>query len=127
VLELMGFAWRRPLGARELRHYQFGGTKTRTREGKLSCWKKFLNEAATRVRQTIAEKNPGARKRSAVAEEVGLGAIVFADLSSRRQRDVNFVWEEVLNFDGRTGPYCSTPTPGAFDFTKCQRRRSPFI
>src|SRR5262249_53057917 len=58
-----------------------------------------------RIRERITEKNPQLVDVDRVAEEVGVGAIIFADLSGRRTRDWNFVWEEILNFDGRTGPY----------------------
>jgi arginyl-tRNA synthetase len=40
-----------------------------------------------------------------VAESVGVGAVVFWQLSVKRQKDVSFNWDDVLSFDGRTGPY----------------------
>lgn len=40
-----------------------------------------------------------------VAKEVGVGAIIFHDLYNQRMKDIDFIWEQVLNFDGATGPY----------------------
>ena len=43
--------------------------------------------------------------RDAVAEAVGVGAIVFHYLSNSRVKDINFVIDDVLSFEGNTGPY----------------------
>jgi arginyl-tRNA synthetase len=51
------------------------------------------------------EKNPDLDNADAIAEAVGVGAVVFWQLSVKRQKDVNFDWEQALSFDGRTGPY----------------------
>ena len=51
------------------------------------------------------EKNPDLENKEQVAEAVGVGAIVFYYLSSNRIRDINFVLEDALSFDGNTGPY----------------------
>ena len=40
-----------------------------------------------------------------IASAVGVGAVIFHDLSNGRIKDINFIWDEVLNFDGNTGPY----------------------
>lgn len=105
VLELMGFAWAKQLEHVNFGIIKFGGTKTRTREGNVILLEEVIDEAVLLIREKIRDKNPNLANAEEVAEVVGLGAIVFADLSGRRQRDVNFVWEEILNFDGRTGPY----------------------
>jgi len=39
------------------------------------------------------------------AEEVGLGAIKYANLSVSRPKDIEFDWDEVLDFEGDSGPY----------------------
>ena len=55
--------------------------------------------------EIIEEKNPDLPNKQQIAEDVGIGAIIYADLDSRRTRDVVFDWEEILNFSGETGPY----------------------
>jgi arginyl-tRNA synthetase len=105
VLELMGCDW-----VQNMQHVNFGiikfaGTKTRTREGNIILLEEVLDEAVKLIATKIKDKNPDLKNQDRVSEQVGIGAIIFADLSGRRMRDVNFVWEEILNFDGRTGPY----------------------
>ena len=55
--------------------------------------------------EIINQKNPNLENKEEVASAVGVGAVVFHDLSNNRIKDVNFMWDEVLNFDGNTGPY----------------------
>lgn len=111
VLTRMG----EPLADR-LEHVPFGLILARNEEtGK---WEKFasrggnaifldevLDEAVANVRRIIGEKNPDLPDADAVAEQVGVGAIVFNDLKNTRIKDVKFDWEQMLNFDGETGPY----------------------
>jgi arginyl-tRNA synthetase len=76
-----------------------------SREGTLVFLEDVLNKATDLVSQIMADRNPDLENRDEVSRQVGVGAIVFADLSRRRIRDYNFSWEEILNFDGETGPY----------------------
>lgn len=86
----------------------FGGRKTSTRAGGAVLLHEVLDEAAAEIEKVVAEKNPGmpADRRTEVARQVGYGAIVFADLSKERARDVEFDWDRLLSFEGDTGPYC---------------------
>lgn len=100
-----------------------------TRQGNLVLLEEVLNRATELVSQIMAERNPELEDRDEVSRQVGVGAIIFADLSRRRVRDYTFCWDEVLNFDGETGPYvqytharlCSIlrkwdkPVPEAYD------------
>lgn len=105
TLELLGEPW-----ARDCEHVAFGlisfaeGTMS-TRKGKVIFLEDVLNQAVERVDKIIAEKNPDLTERGKVAEQVGIGAIRFYDLSRRRIKDWVFDWERILNFDGETGPY----------------------
>jgi arginyl-tRNA synthetase len=87
---------------------RMGGRKAATREGNVVLLHEVLESAATEIDAVIAEKNPGmdAERRHEVARQVGYGAIVFADLSRERARDVEFDWDRLLAFEGDTGPYC---------------------
>ncbi|MHB8291555.1 MAG: arginine--tRNA ligase domain-containing protein [bacterium] len=40
-----------------------------------------------------------------IALKVGIGAVIFNDLKTRRSIDINFNWDKVLSFEGQTGPY----------------------
>jgi arginyl-tRNA synthetase len=101
--------------AAAVEHVPFGLVLSKTEEGK---WEKFasrsgnavfldeiLDEAVAKVRGVIREKNPDLPDADAVAEQVGVSAIVFNDLKNSRIKDVKFEWESMLEFDGETGPY----------------------
>ena len=76
-----------------------------TRKGKVVLLEDLLIEAIERIKEIIEAKNPSLEHKENVAKEVGIGAIIFADLSTKRNKDVVFDWDEVLNFEGETGPY----------------------
>jgi len=105
TLELLGFSW-----AQDCVHVPFGmigfaeGTMS-TRKGKLVFLEDVLDQAVERVKEIMAEKNPDLADRDRVAEQVGVGAIVFYDLWRRRIKDWTFDWNRILNFEGETGPY----------------------
>jgi arginyl-tRNA synthetase len=65
----------------------------------------ILNEAIERSACMIELKNPLLKDKASVAKQVGVGAVVFHDLFNQRIKNVDFCWEEVLNFEGSTGPY----------------------
>ena len=106
VLNRMKFKWA-PL----CEHVNFGiikfeGTKTRTREGNIILLEEVLDEAVKQIEKIMLDR--GETKlldQAQVCEQIGIGAVIFADLSGRRIRDVNFDWDEILKFEGRTGPY----------------------
>ncbi|MCB7129470.1 MAG: arginine--tRNA ligase, partial [Candidatus Brocadiales bacterium] len=105
VLELLGDDW-----VKDCAHVDFGLIKFKhgrmsTRKGEIILLEEVLNEAVTRASEIIDEKNPGLENKERIARQVGIGAVVFTDLSTRRAKDVVFDWDVVLNFDGETGPY----------------------
>ena len=105
VVELMGYEW-----YDELVHVPYGtvsinGAKLATRTGNVILLKDLFNEAISRVRDIAREKNPDEAECQKIAESVGVGAIVFYYLSNNRMRDINFMMEDALSFDGNTGPY----------------------
>lgn len=105
VIGLMGNDWEN-----RLVHVPFGtvsiaGSKLSTREGNIVLLEDIFNEAITKTLEIINEKNPGLADKEEVAKAVGVGAVIFHDLSNNRIKDVNFIWDEVLNFEGNTGPY----------------------
>jgi arginyl-tRNA synthetase len=105
VLEKMGYEW-----AKEMYHIPFGmmlkdGKKMSTRKGKVILLDEVLQAAIDDVKKVIAKKNPTLKNKDKVAEQVGVGAIIFHDLKNYRMNDINFSWEEMLTFEGETGPY----------------------
>lgn len=105
ALGKIGYDW-----AARMHHVDFGWVKfsdsiMSTRQGNIVLLDDVIEEAVALTRKIIQEKNAGLKDAEAVAESVGVGAIVFWQLSVKRQKDVSFDWDEVLSFDGRTGPY----------------------
>lgn len=85
--------------------YRFPEGKMSTRYGKIIFMEDVLNKAIELVSKVINEKNPDLKNKEKVAKDVGIGAVVFADLSTDRIRDVVFDWDSILDFEGETGPY----------------------
>lgn len=107
VVELMGYEW-----AKDLVHIPYGtvsinGAKLATRTGNVILLKDLFAQAIDKVYQITDEKNPDmpAEKKAEIAEKVGVGAIVFYYLSNNRIKDINFMLEDALSYDGNTGPY----------------------
>jgi arginyl-tRNA synthetase len=107
VLELAGYQW-----ATQCDHVPFGlvrigGKKTGTRKGNVVLLKEVLAEAQRGAAQRIANSNPdlGQEELAQVARVVGVGAVVFANLVSQREKDVDFSWDDVLSVEGDSGPY----------------------
>ena len=106
VLELMGCDWRDKCAHVQFGRLRFkGGGGASTRKGNVIFLEDVLTRAIDLARGIMADKNPDLPNREQIAQDVGIGAIIFADLDSKRARDVVFDWDEVLNFNGETGPY----------------------
>lgn len=79
--------------------------KMSTREGNVIKLEELLNEAISRSKAIIEEKNPNLENKDEVAKKVGIGAVIFNDLYNSRIKDEIFDWDIMLNFNGETGPY----------------------
>ena len=79
--------------------------KMSTREGNIIKLEELLNEAIERAEKIIEEKNPELEDKKETAKKVGVGAVIFNDLSNSRVKDKIFEWDKILNFQGETGPY----------------------
>ena len=105
VIELLGYDW-----ARDCVHVPFGlvsmedGTMS-TRQGRVIFLEDVLNRAVEQTKQIIIEKNVNTENIDETAKDVGIGAVVFNELSNYRIKDYVFSWDKVLNFEGETGPY----------------------
>ena len=107
VLELMGYGDY----VKKSTHVSFGlvvdktGEKIGTRKGNSVFLEDILNESIEKVKVIINEKNPNLENKEEIARKVGVGAIIFNDLSNSRIKDEIFDWDTILNFQGETGPY----------------------
>lgn len=105
VLELMGHAWAKDCHHIAFGMYRFKEGKMSTRRGRTVFLEDVIRQAIEMVDKLIEAKNPNLENRKLVAEQVGIGAILFNDLAVDRVRDVEFDWEKALNFEGDSGPY----------------------
>ncbi len=79
--------------------------KMSTRKGNVVFLEDVLDEAVTRVLTIIEEKNPELPNKEAVAEMLGMGAVVFFDALNDRVKPITFTWDRIIALDGDTGPY----------------------
>ena len=105
VVELMGYEWYDQLVHVPYGTVSIGGAKLATRTGNVILLKDLFAEAIEKVAEITAQKHPDPDECRAIAEKVGVGAIVFYYLSNNRMRDINFNMEDALSFEGNTGPY----------------------
>ncbi len=105
ILDLMGFQW-----FQDCIHIPFGlvsleeGTMS-TRKGRVVFLEDVLRKAVEKTKEIIEEKNSNLSNIDEIAKQVGIGAVVFQELSNNRIKDYTFSWDRTLNFDGETGPY----------------------
>ena len=105
IIELLGYDW-----ARSCVHVPFGlvsleeGTMS-TRHGRVVFLEDVLNRAVEQTKVIIEEKGVATDNIDETAAMVGIGAVMFQELSNNRIKDYTFSWDKVLNFEGETGPY----------------------
>lgn len=105
AIELMGYDCYQGLV-----HVPYGlvslkGEKLSSRTGNIIYAEDILNEATSRALDAIQKKNPQIKDKENLAKQIGVGAVIFHDLFNQRIKNVDFSWDEVLSFDGTTGPY----------------------
>ncbi len=105
TLELMGHSW-----AKGCIHVGFGLVKFKdkklsSRKGEVILLDTLLSMAVNKIREIIDTKNPNLQNKDEVSKKVGIGGVVFTYLKMNRERDIIFDFDEVLSFEGETGPY----------------------
>ena len=105
VLKKLGYQW-----SNSLVHVPFGfimknGKKMSTRKGRVVLLDEVLKNAIKLAKKNIEEKNPTLSQKEAIATDVGVGAVIFHDLKNERQNNIEFSLEDMLRFEGNTGPY----------------------
>ena len=107
TLRKAGFAWADRLSHVAFGLVRIGGKKTGTRTGHSVMLREVLDEAVSRSRERVKAAKPDASgdELDTIARQVGIGAVMFANLVSQRQKDVDFDWDEILTWEGDSGPY----------------------
>ena len=105
VLKKMGYDW-----AERIHHVPFGlitqnGKKLSTRKGNVVFLDQVLGDAVDLAQKQIDQKNPNLANKEQVAHDVGVGAVIFHDLKNDRIENFDFDLDEVVRFEGDTGPY----------------------
>jgi arginyl-tRNA synthetase len=107
LLGRMGHDW-----AQRCEHIQYGlvkidNQKSSSRLGNVVLMRDVFTIAQDMVRGVIAENNPEMAPDlvSEVARQVGIGAVVFANLAPQREKDIDFDIEHAVSLEGDSGPY----------------------
>lgn len=105
VLDKMGYSW-----SENIKHISFGlmlqdGKKMSTRQGKVIKLHDVLIETISLAKKYIKERNPNLDKADEISRQIGVGAVIFNDLKNYRTSDIEFNLENILKFEGETGPY----------------------
>jgi len=115
VLDKMGYGW-----AGGCEHIKFGmlsfgkgvfgegQTTGSTRKGHVVFLEDVIDRAVEAAKAIIVEnarEEEVTKNADALAEQVGVGAVIFSEYLQRRQKDVVFTWEKALNLQGDSGPY----------------------
>ena len=105
VIEKMGFPWSKSCHHISFGMYRFKDIKMSTRKGNVIFLRDVVERAIEMVEEIIEERKPNLPDKKKVAQQVGVGAIIFNDLSNDRVKDIDFDWNRVLDFEGDSGPY----------------------
>ena len=105
ILAKMGYDW-----SKDCIHVPFGMVSLKdgalaTRKGNVVFLEDVLNKAIEKTEEIIEERNPNLENKEEVAKEIGIGAVKFQELFNTRIKDYVFDWDQLLNFEGETGPY----------------------
>lgn len=105
ILDKMGYDW-----SKDCIHVPFGMVSLKdgalaTRKGNVVFLEDVLNKAIEKTEEIIEERNPNLENKEEVAKEIGIGAVKFQELFNTRIKDYVFDWDQLLNFEGETGPY----------------------
>jgi len=105
VLKLAGFDWADNCVHIGTSLVKFADRKLSTRKGDVIFAKEVVDEAVEKTLEIINTKNPNLENKEDVAKKVGMGAIIYTFLKNNMDKDIVFSWEDMLNFEGESGPY----------------------
>jgi len=105
VLKKAGFDWADKCSHVGFGLVKFADKKLSTRNGDVIFLEDVLNESVSKTRSIIEGNNSNLEDKEAVAQTIGIGAVVYSFLKNGRERDMVFSWEDMLDFEGESGPY----------------------
>lgn len=105
VLELAGFEWAKDCVHIGTSLVKFKDRKLASRKGDVIYAKEVVDDAVAKTLEIINTKNPNLEKKEEVAKKVGMGAIIYTFLKNNMDKDIIFSWEDMLSFEGESGPY----------------------
>ncbi|MGI6360673.1 MAG: arginine--tRNA ligase [Acholeplasmatales bacterium] len=125
VSDLMGYDF-------DIIHVNFGlvlidGKKMSTREGKVIMLYDVINEAVNLALNAITEKNPNLKDKEEAAKKIGVSAVIFNDLKNDRKLDIDFNLEEMLSFEGLTGPYLQYSSVRIYSMLKGEKIKKDLL
>ncbi len=86
-------------------HFRFKGEKISTREGNIIYFEEVLQKGIEKVKTMLGNRIQNTDERIQLAERIAISALKYYDLKNHIIKDIDFSWDEALNFDGNTGPY----------------------
>ena len=100
-----------------------------SRRGRVVLFKEVYDEAIKRVLAVESERsgNIPEGERVKIAEQIGLGALVYSMLAVDNNKDIVFDINEALSFDGRTGPYIQNAHVRANSILKKSKVEEPAL
>lgn len=105
VLKLLGFEWAENMTHIGTSLVKFADRKMATRSGDMIYAKAVLDEAAEKTLEIVESKNSNLANKADVAKKVGMGAVAYTILKNNKDKDIIFSWEDILSFEGDSGPY----------------------
>ncbi len=91
-------------------HVSFGlvlqdGKKMSTRKGTGKKLEEVIDDAYLKEKNEIGIKNPHLKDIDKVADQIATSALIFFNLKNDRTLNIDFNLDEMLRFEGQTGPY----------------------
>lgn len=105
VMERAGWEWSKDCVHVGFGLVRFGGKNLSTRHGNVVFLEDVLNESIAKTREIIEGNNPDLEDKDTLAKKIGIGAVLYTFLKNSREKDIDLNWDDVLNFDGESGPY----------------------
>ncbi len=105
VLNLAGFEWYKDCTHIGTSLVKFADRKLASRKGDVIFAKEVVDEAVSKTLEIIQSKDRNLDNPAEVAKKIGMGAIIYIILKNNRDRDIAFSWEDMLSFEGESGPY----------------------
>jgi arginyl-tRNA synthetase len=105
VLKQMGFDWSDNMSFVGTSLVKFADRKLATRSGDIIYAKDVLDEAGEKTLEIVEAKNSNLANKADVAKKVAMGAVAYTILKNNKDKDIIFSWEDILSFEGDSGPY----------------------